>query len=848
MHVRQKKQDWEQSAFIATHYLPVKLHYFSGTLLTPFGHVAIQLGDCYISYEAGAVVDIFKADKTLRRHSAFYGDHHEITLSHPINNPLGLLREWKKDKNWDPQNYNLIKHNCAHAVIYIAIKLGLLDKSFENHQTQPGLRPYAVTKILIEQTQKQLISKREDILLEPSTSIKTKISEQIDNKVAALQIDISLQEIALIPSSTEANRLKIIKLIALKRSIPHLPLKTLIDEASSLMTDASFSVTDLKMENSRYADEAKEQQESLSYITYHLAYQDTILTKISPLLKENKAFIYALYLFFIDILQQKDFHNFNKETEYALACQFIESAETIEKAMDEHENKTHINNIKINFDNVIKKIISNPTHLEHHLPELTIYKDQLTSIVYRGTRRMSVPSLTQITSYSEEKSMPPPTGATTIDKKSNDNKPFTTKNNFMTSAHLDWLNYHIANIYFWHEFIGKKADVETLQKMLIALYQQSFLMQKTMVATIFRDTKSSLFEKTWNAAKKSNPTLIDTLNTDTQHTLFIREIGFLLAKTNEFLGIDNKKLKSLILPYAVTLPHQDHEKNKYIFNYLKKQIQLFPKSNKIVLHLQDNFQQLDYLTAKSIINYTTALNEICNEINHAIMILDLGLFKTELIGMIKIAKNPSLPQVMPANNITSRDDSSLIKLQKNDDTFDEFPDTPTLSFFELRARAIIKYDLKNILSYLAINKIDQLRQLIQSIRDRYTQKILLPIEKYILDIVSDIEKHFLDLLTCCSLNNYDMDENSFLKLLCEKMQEKLLKEKQALTEKKSATLSALLQSVHDSIKQSPTIQLTIEPSLMLFNSTSIVDSKHNGSTISTGNKATTTLTNSLHQD
>ncbi len=176
---------------------PIVFHYFTGgkTLLTSFGHVALQFGRYYLSHGQGEASShaapksllLFTSDQIKEDHEKYGGAHIRFELRPPKNVDLvALIKKWFATFN--PQNYSLTSCNCCHAIAWLLIHLGYIDKMIS---AQLGiLRPADVGKALFSSAHKELSAREKSIKDAKACDTTEALIKRLQYDIDVMTLDI----------------------------------------------------------------------------------------------------------------------------------------------------------------------------------------------------------------------------------------------------------------------------------------------------------------------------------------------------------------------------------------------------------------------------------------------------------------------------------------------------------------------------------------------------------------------------------------------------------------------------------------------------------------------------------
>jgi hypothetical protein len=200
---------------------PVVVHYFTGKMPKPFGHIAIQFGKYYVSYNSGDSikneVEYDSVNLFIQLNKLTYGGSHvaiPLPMTPSIIDLADIITKWQKD--WAPANYSFLSKNCAHSVLWCGHLIGFVGKE---SLTKFGLRPHNVAKEFLALAKKQNTYERELILNDQKSNPHERFNKLIQNDIDKSQLQISDNTINSTSETISPTQDHILKLMDFRESL-----------------------------------------------------------------------------------------------------------------------------------------------------------------------------------------------------------------------------------------------------------------------------------------------------------------------------------------------------------------------------------------------------------------------------------------------------------------------------------------------------------------------------------------------------------------------------------------------------------------------------------------------------
>lgn len=631
-------------------FLPITAHYYTGKVLklSPHGHIAIQVGPYYLSYgvsksERSTAIYINNQQQAIRDDRDTYGgDHITIPLPRPSTNIRTCILAWQDA--WKPVDYNVFTKNCAHSTLSVAATLGILtdeiitegikqkivDKDIRTLLKESMLRPHTVAENLCKLNLINLVLERKKILQEEKTSPKIKIEQLIANDIERLRFEIIKEKASHLAIDIEKKQEKILKLIDLKNKLPTLSFDELNKELTTLhntighrtaenINQCRYLLTLLTPEqkNQTINDYKKHQEEKVEHLQHTLpcliAYEKiksifNSLPKLYPYINLHRT-LYGEHKNNIQLaLSKKDPTKIYDRTLYAVnKISQIYHLDFDPKKIGLSEIG-ELDSLKKNLDVCKKQLEQKIIQYINH--QLNIIDLTMSLYEINATASTHILHATHLERLPDSKSLPA------------SEKPTSNieSGKFAMSSHLEWLHYQLNTCAFWYAHAGKTTQKKIINDILIAIHAKKSEYLEKSPNEIFSDIQHHLLEEIWHQKSDSEAT-IQNANPNDHH--FMRDLGQLFKKIKKMLPDRLVVLTNTSISYNFPILDKDYckdEKNtRAILIQIHKKIEEFP-TTRVGMHFRNAMRHLNHFINTGIYHFNDALQEIVNEINHAIFL------------------------------------------------------------------------------------------------------------------------------------------------------------------------------------------------------------------------------------
>ncbi len=642
-------------------YLPIIVHYYPGIISrtnpNPFGHIAIQFGRYYLSYAASSDAEktdspdilLLKNDEAIENEIFIYGSEH-ITIPLKISstdiNLENVINQWQKE--WLPSEYNLLKKNCAHSVIYCTMKSATIDIPLHYGMSEKaGLRPHEVAKRLCDMNLKKNRDEHDLLLEDKKINPLLKIERLITNNINQLLIEIAKEKASHIPISIEKYQNKILSLLQLKKNISY----------------KNLSEITLDLEREQKNNPTQQIKECITILSSIKNYS-SILTEYNnqrPVIsKDREHYLLTPYIFIMMVNEAKIIHSDKlilKNIIYHFFKQDPNQKETNKtpgEILDLYEfiqRYIKIKNMLLayaqnKFDPVsMKKIDAHLKEIEeliikinHNIAFIHDKKNGINQL-YDSIEKHLAPQKTSQQPSISISTQPAttaalPHGDVKTDSIISDNKTVAQlfQNKIAISSwHIEWLKYEIQNLIFKYASEKNKDVVIFMKDLLIELNQREqeyftksplqvfseFVDQHVLLAWNIFQKKLSLSDPSLTLSKLITEKAVHSLNSNPSEHKLERDMGILLNKI-ALLKREPDIAPGLLAEYSVKIPHEITSKTaKNIFVNLKQFImsRLPIKDNPLSAHLQNCILSLEKLIHNNIYTYHQALEDLIAQVN-----------------------------------------------------------------------------------------------------------------------------------------------------------------------------------------------------------------------------------------
>jgi hypothetical protein len=651
-------------------YLPIIVHYYPGIISrtnpNPFGHIAIQFGRYYLSYTTRSSdaekidspdILLLKNDEAIENEMFIYGSEHiriPLKLLETDIDLKNVINQWQKE--WLPSQYDALKKNCAHSVIYCTMMSTTITIPLHYDMSEKvGLRPHEVAERLCDMNLKKCGDEYESLLKDEKINPLLKIEKLITNNINQLFIQIAKEKASHIPTNIEVYQNKILSLLQLRKNIPFKNLSEMtLDLAQEQKNNPSQQTKECAIilasiknypsilkeyNNQRPVISQDRERYLLTSYAFIIAVNEARIAHSDKLILKN-----IIYHFFKQDQDQKetnmtsneilDLHKFIQR--YIKIKNMISAyvqnkpGPFIMKKIDsylEHMQVfiTQIDKNKIPARKAIHLAINNESDSINYLSNsLEQYLTPQKNSQQTATSISTQPATTTALPHRDLK-----TDSITSNKK-------TVTHLFqdriaISSWHIEWLKYEIQNLIFKYDSEKNKDAVIFMKDLLIELNQREQEYFTKSPLQVFSEFVDQHLVLTWNIFQKklspdhpsATPSKLITekavhlLNSTPREHKLERDIGILLNKI-ALLKREPDIAPGLLAEYPVNMPREITNKTaKNIFEMLKSIImsRLPIKDNPLSAHLQNCIISLEKMINNNIYTHYHALEDLITQIN-----------------------------------------------------------------------------------------------------------------------------------------------------------------------------------------------------------------------------------------